>query len=73
MTKPVWSQVLASSAKIIADCIRYTVLLVSFAINLYHRRTFLLYVNTLACTSQNHSSVTMFINYVYDCWKNIFA
>ena len=46
MTKPVWYHVLALSAlPTKQDCI----LLVSFAITLNHRRTFLLHINTLAC------------------------
>ena len=50
MTKPVWSHVLASSAlQTTLDCIRYIIGLVSFAITLNHRRTFLLHINTLAC------------------------
>ena len=48
ITKPVWSDVLALSARTLKKTL-LVLLLVSFAITLNQRRTFLLHINTLAC------------------------
>ena len=61
MTKPVWSYLMfwpQVPSQTIPDCIRYIIGVLAITLNHF---------------LQNHSSVTMFINYVYESKKNIFA